>query len=73
MSASLHVLSAIDNGGYFEADVAKENLFRDELTSRPDLLDAEGCVRAPDAPGLGLEVDEKFVKAHPLNEGPGYV
>ena len=73
MSASLHVLSAIDNGGYFEADVAKENLFRDELTSRPDLLDAEGCVRAPDAPGLGLEVDEKFLKAHPLIEGPGYV
>jgi len=73
MSASLHVLSAIDNGGYFEADVAKENLFRDELTDRPDLLDAEGCVRAPDGPGLGLEVDQGFLKAHPLIEGPGYV
>jgi L-alanine-DL-glutamate epimerase-like enolase superfamily enzyme len=73
MAASLHVLSAIDNGGYFEADVAKENLFRDRLTTRTDLLDADGCVQPPDAPGLGIEVDEDFLKAHPLIDGPAYV
>lgn len=73
MAASLHVLSAIDNGGYFEADVAKENLFRDRLTSRTDLLDEDGCVHPPDQPGLGIEVDEKFLAAHPLIDGPAYV
>lgn len=73
MAASLHVLSAIDNGGYFEADVAKENLFRDRLTTRTDLLDAQGCVRPPEKPGLGIEVDEEFLAAHPLIDGPAYV
>ena len=33
MAATIHVLAAIDNGGYFEGDVSKNNLFRDELTS----------------------------------------
>ena len=73
MAASIHLLAAIDNGGYFEADVAKENLFRDQLTSRPDLLDRDGCVNPPEAPGLGVEVDEAFLKAHPVIEGPAYV
>ena len=71
--ASLHLLCAIDNPGYFEADVAIENLFRDRLTSRTDTLDEGGCVRPPDGPGLGIEVDEAFLAAHPVIEGPAYV
>lgn len=73
MAASIHLLAAIDNGGYFEADVARENRFRDELTSHPDLLDEEGCVRPGEGPGLGVEVDESFLHAHPVIEGPAYV
>lgn len=73
MAASIHLLSALDNGGYFEADVARENAFRDHLTSRPDTLDANGCVCASDAPGLGIDVDEAFLAAHPVIEGPAYV
>jgi L-alanine-DL-glutamate epimerase-like enolase superfamily enzyme len=73
MAASIHLLCAIDNPGYFEADVAKENLFRDCLTNRPDRLDADGCVRPPEAPGLGVDVDEQFLLAHPVIEGPAYV
>ena len=73
MSASIHFLAAIDNPGYFEADVAKENLFRDALTSRPDLLDENGCVMPGDKPGLGVDVDEDFLRAHPGIEGPAYV
>jgi D-galactarolactone cycloisomerase len=73
MAASIHLLASIENGGYFEADVARENLFRDQLTSRPDLLDQDGCVRPPEAPGLGVEVDEDFLKSHPVIEGPAYV
>jgi D-galactarolactone cycloisomerase len=73
MAASMHLLCAIDNAGYFEADVAKENLFRDLLTNRPDVLDENGCVRPPETPGLGIEVDEKFLASHPVIEGPAYV
>jgi D-galactarolactone cycloisomerase len=73
MAASIHMLSAIDNGGFFEADVARENAFRDSLTNRPDRLDANGCVTVSDAPGLGIEVDEAFLAAHPVIDGPAYV
>ena len=73
MSASIQFLCAIDNGGWFEADVAKENPFRDALVERPDRLDAAGCVKPTERPGLGVEVDEAFLRAHPVIEGPGYV
>ena len=73
MAASIHFLASIENCGWFEADVAKENLFRDRLTSRPDLLDANGCVQPGNQPGLGVEVDEEFLRAHPVIDGPAYV
>ena len=73
MAASIHFLASIDNGGYFEGDVSKKNLFRDELTSRPYELGKDGTVRPLEGPGIGVEVDEGFLKAHPVIEGPGYV
>jgi L-alanine-DL-glutamate epimerase-like enolase superfamily enzyme len=33
----------------------------------------DGCVRPLEAPGIGLEVDEAFLAAHPVIEGPGYI
>lgn len=73
MAASIHLLAAIENAGYFEADVSRVNLFRDQLTSTPCTVGADGCVRPLEGPGLGLEVDEKFLARHPVIEGPGYV
>jgi D-galactarolactone cycloisomerase len=73
MAASIHFLAAIENAGYFEADVSRGNLFRDQLVSSPYQLGPDGCVRPLEKPGLGLEVDENFLKAHPVIEGPGYV
>ncbi len=73
MAATIHFLCAIDNGGYFEADVARENLFRDKLCSQPFDLDDSGCVRPLEKPGIGVEVDEEFIRAHPVIEGPCYV
>ena len=35
MAASIHFLASIDNGGYFEGDVSKNNRFRDKLVSKP--------------------------------------
>ncbi len=72
-AASIHFLCAIDNPGYFEADVSRGNLFRDALVSTPWRIGEDGCVRPPEAPGIGVEVDEDWLLAHPAIEGPGYV
>jgi L-alanine-DL-glutamate epimerase-like enolase superfamily enzyme len=74
MAASVHFLAAIENGGYFEADVSRNNLFRDAMVDQaPFIVDAEGNTRPLEAPGIGLEVDEQFLAAHPVIEGPAYV
>ena len=73
MAASIHFLAAIDNGGYFEADVSRLNLFRDRLGSTPCTLGPDGCVRPLEHPGIGVEIDEDFLAEHPVIEGPGYV
>lgn len=72
-AASIHLLAAIENGGYFEADLSKGNLFRDVMGSEPWTIGKEGTVLPLDAPGIGVEIDEEFLKAHPAIEGPGYV
>jgi L-alanine-DL-glutamate epimerase-like enolase superfamily enzyme len=72
-AASIHFLAAIDNGGYFEGDVSKANKFRDDLVSRPYEVDKDGNVWPLEKPGLGLEVDERFLSKHPPIEGPGYI
>jgi D-galactarolactone cycloisomerase len=73
MAATLNVLAAVDMPGYFEGDVARHNPFRDEVGGVPYALDADGCVKPSELPGIGIEVDEAFVKAHPLIDGPCYV
>lgn len=71
-AATLHVLAAIEGHGYFEADVSHGNLFRDELVDTPFAIGDDGCVRPSDKPGIGVEVDEAFLDAHPAIEGPAY-
>lgn len=73
MVASIHVLSAVDNPGWFEGDVAKHNPFRDEVLGIPYTLDSSGCVMPLEGPGLGAEIDESFIAAHALIDGPCYV
>jgi L-alanine-DL-glutamate epimerase-like enolase superfamily enzyme len=73
MAATIHFLAAIDNGGYFEGDVSKNNRFRDELTSKPYEVDRNGNVFPLERPGIGVDVDEAFLKAYPAIDGPSYV
>lgn len=73
MAATLHVLASIDNAGYFEADVSQENLFRDELVSTPYALAADGTVCPSEEPGLGVIVNEDFLRAHPVIDGASYI
>ena len=72
-AATLHFLAAIDNAGTFEGDVSRSNRYRDELVDNPGRIDRDGNAWPPDQPGLGVEVDEAFLKQHPPIEGPGYL
>lgn len=72
-AASIHLLAAIENGGYFEADLSRGNLFRDVMGSEPWRIGKDGNVLPLEKPGIGVEIDEDFLKAHPAIEGPGYV
>jgi D-galactarolactone cycloisomerase len=65
--------AAIDNGGYFEGDVSRNNHFRDTMTTTPYTVNSDGCVLPLEKPGIGVEVDEDFIKKHPVIEGPSYV
>ena len=74
MAASIHFLCAIDNGGYYEADISKINPYRDQLCShKPCAIAEDGTVAPLEAPGIGLDVDEQFLVRHPVIEGPSYV
>jgi D-galactarolactone cycloisomerase len=73
MAATINVLASVEDPGYFEGDVAKNNPFRDEVGGIPYKLDADGCVKPSEIAGLGVEIDEAFINAHPLIEGPCYV
>jgi L-alanine-DL-glutamate epimerase-like enolase superfamily enzyme len=72
-AATIHFLAAIDNGGYFEGDVSRANRYRDELVENPGHIDRGGNVWPLDRPGIGLDVDERFIARHPPIEGPGYI
>jgi len=71
-AATLHFLSATENSGYFEACVSRFNPFRDMFGSTFD-IGPDGCVEPPQAPGIGVEVDESIFDKYPLIDGPGYV
>ncbi|MDQ7904793.1 mandelate racemase/muconate lactonizing enzyme family protein [Phytohabitans sp. ZYX-F-186] len=67
-AAVLHVMSAVSCSYIFEAD-ATDNRFAEALCTAPLAIDAEGLVRAPDAPGLGVEVDESLFAEFPAIAG----
>ncbi len=73
MAASIHLLSSIDNQGFFEGDVTSFNPFRDDMGILPYKLNENGCVNALETPGIGIEIDEKFLQKYPLIEGPCYI
>ncbi len=74
MATTIQFLCGVDNPGYFEADLTAYNPFRDQLANTlPYVLDKDGCVTAYDEVGIGLKLDQAFIDAHPLIEGPCYV
>lgn len=60
---SLQLISALPRARLVEFNVSQSALTRG-ITSQPFVLDEDGMIAIPDAPGAGVEVDEAFVRAH---------
>ena len=73
MAVSIQILASISNSGYFEGDVTFFNPFRDNMGVSPFKLDENGFVEPLDKPGVGIDIDEKFLLKYPLIEGPCYI
>jgi D-galactarolactone cycloisomerase len=73
MSATLHLMCAIEYPGYFEADCAIDNPLRDQLATPSYRVSAEGTVLPNVGPGLGVEVNEDMIKKFPGTSGAAYV
>ncbi|MFO1067917.1 MAG: mandelate racemase/muconate lactonizing enzyme family protein [Geminicoccaceae bacterium] len=71
-AANTHLLCALSNGLIYEADVAKVNPFRTDLSKVPFGV-VDGHIEPNDLPGLGLDIDEAVLAAHPAIPGPCYI
>jgi L-alanine-DL-glutamate epimerase-like enolase superfamily enzyme len=67
-----HLLSALPNALIYEADVAKVNPFRTDL-SKEGFGVINGYIEPLDKPGLGLTLNEEVLKAYPGIPGPCYI
>ena len=63
LQASLHYAAAIPNGLVLEWD-QNPNAIRDELLQEPLRLEADGTVKLPERPGLGIELDRGAVERY---------
>jgi L-rhamnonate dehydratase len=66
VAASLHWLSTCRDAFIFE-DCVDDSPLRHELT-REKVQAVDGWISVPDGPGLGVTLDEKFVKSHLMSE-----
>ncbi|MFN8524796.1 MAG: mandelate racemase/muconate lactonizing enzyme family protein [Chloroflexota bacterium] len=61
VAASLHLAASIPNGTLFELD-QNVNRLRTDLIANPFKIDGNGDIRVPDAPGLGIELNDDVVR-----------
>ncbi len=66
VAACLHWLSTCSTAFLFE-DCVEDSPLRHELTTEP-LIARDGVVHVPDTPGLGVTLNEDFVKSHLISE-----
>jgi len=67
--ASMHLVAAIPNFTYLEypydPPVITPEIFQGIL-KEPVRVESDGCVKVPDGPGFGVELDEEKIKAYRL-------
>jgi L-rhamnonate dehydratase len=69
VAASLHWLSTCRDAFLFE-DCVEDSPLRHELTVEK-MQAADGWISVPDAPGLGVTLNEDFVRRHLVAESGG--
>jgi D-galactarolactone cycloisomerase len=73
MAASVHFLASIGRcARYFEGDGSADNPLRTTLCSDSYTLSGDGTVTPLHGAGLGVAVDEEFLRAHPVTEGQAW-
>ena len=63
LAATLHVLAAMPQDSWIEYAISESPL-RNELCHPHFEIDSEGCISIPDAPGLGIELNEDVIKKY---------
>lgn len=71
-AANLHVVCSASNSFIFEYDMSPYDPLRDELVKEPIKV-KNGYIEVPKKPGLGIEINEEFIKKYPYIGGPCYV
>ncbi len=66
-----HCMAAMRNANYYELGllgpklrVTKPPIYKDGYSDELDSIDADGCVPVPEGPGLGVELDWDWIRAH---------
>ncbi len=70
-AASLHACAVMTNLVGLEYHAVGVPWWQDVILHEGDLIDDHGCMRVPDAPGLGVEPNEEVIRAH-LMPGEAY-
>ena len=68
--ANLHVCAGVGGGPYLEFPFDPPGWTperRDFMLAQPVAIDADGCVAVPDAPGLGIVLDEESIAFHAVD------
>ena len=70
--ASVHCAAATHNFLALECHAVDYPPWNTLVTGLPNPIVQNGCIRVPDTPGLGVDLDEDAIKAHIDPERPGY-
>ncbi len=65
--ANMHFIASIPNGSWLEWD-QNPNALRSDLFEEPLTLDARGCVRLPERPGLGVSLNQETINRYRIDQ-----
>jgi hypothetical protein len=69
LAASVHFVASIGNAGWFEGNGSADHPLRTRMCSSSYELRADGTVSPLSGAGLGVDVDEEFIRARSLPPG----
>ena len=65
--ANMHFIASLANGSWLEWD-QNPNALRTDLFEEPLMLDARGCVRLPERPGLGVKLNQATIDRYRIEQ-----